>query len=348
VHKLAELAIERISWGLQELHNITTQSPLSSGAQPGRRMQGPGQCEATRAARRKDTVMGNTGMFLVEDCGLQAFKEEPYSPINWGIPDMSKEPKSQPEAQQHRGGRKPEGLPNKTFRSAADIMQGSRRSSTLRPPTTRYATRADVDPMKPPGYTAPASPAHFAVPRQAERNVDRQAWQIHEDYHNVGAPRLEINEAAVGNAEEGSGYTSGWEYENSRWRHPSDMQFRHHSCPTLPHAATNNAPILQPMYSSPSSGEHSPTPPHPAYYHSQSPAAFGNPSAARPAAHIPMSSIGEAPGYSMGLLPGQQQTQMGYAFSGGAVPSSSSSTLTPLTENMSMGWRGFVGSDAPG
>jgi hypothetical protein len=354
VHKLAELAIERISWGLQELHNITTQPitpqpPISGGAQAGRRMLRTGQCEATRTTRIKDTVMGNTGMFLVEDCGLQAFKKEPYSPLNWGISDVPKEPKSKPEAQQHMGGRKPEGLPNETFRSAADIMQGSRRSSTLRLPITRYATRADADPMQPPSYTAPASPAHFAVSRQAERNVDRQAWQMHKGYHHVGPPHLNSSEAAaVAGVEEASGNASGWEYENSRWRRPSDVQFRHNSCPTLPHtAATNNAPVLRPVYSSPSSGEHSPTLPH-AYYHPQPPLGFGTPSTQPAAAHVPMSSIAEAPGYPQGSFPGQQQAQMRYAFGSGGVSSSSSSTLTPLTENTSMEWRGFVGGDASG
>ena len=90
VHKLASLAVERISWGLNELvnmqHDVKSRGrgPLLSGGEGlqrlGIRVAGKNEAELC-SSTAPDTVMGNTGMLLLEDPGLQSFVEESCSPF---------------------------------------------------------------------------------------------------------------------------------------------------------------------------------------------------------------------------------------------------------------------------
>jgi hypothetical protein len=94
VHLLAGLAVEKISSCLQELHRIVTQP---SGALPQRQgqaaMQGVGQSEATRPFCTTDTVMGHTGMFLLEDPGQQIVANEDFALMAWAIPHTATQSK---------------------------------------------------------------------------------------------------------------------------------------------------------------------------------------------------------------------------------------------------------------
>lgn len=93
VHKLANLAVERVSWGLNELKRMGDQTMANVRGQPKapRRwgdieMQGAAGSEAMQGSGTShDTVMGNTGMLLLEDPGLQAFVPEAFSPLSWGV-----------------------------------------------------------------------------------------------------------------------------------------------------------------------------------------------------------------------------------------------------------------------
>jgi len=87
VHKLAELAVQRISDGLTQLGNrkVERQHQAQSSCR-----QSPRQPPltltldtATMTDWSKDTVMGNTGMFLLEESGLQSFAPAPFHPLGW-------------------------------------------------------------------------------------------------------------------------------------------------------------------------------------------------------------------------------------------------------------------------
>jgi hypothetical protein len=85
VHKLASLAVEKISWGLEELRkNMEGSGPRHRDSAT--EMQEAGQNEARRNPMgRRDTVMGNTGMFSLEEPGLQSFTSEAFAEARAGI-----------------------------------------------------------------------------------------------------------------------------------------------------------------------------------------------------------------------------------------------------------------------
>ncbi|KAF2815918.1 uncharacterized protein BDZ99DRAFT_362677, partial [Mytilinidion resinicola] len=91
IHKLAGLAVERVSWGLAELgkRQIQQRAESSRGATMGE-ASGSGAAEGSRQRvldvpehSPSDTVMGNTGMYLLEDPGLQSFSPESFQPLGW-------------------------------------------------------------------------------------------------------------------------------------------------------------------------------------------------------------------------------------------------------------------------
>jgi hypothetical protein len=99
VHKMASLAVERVALGLAEISRLKEQIRVSGGDAAGvlRRMgehkegdikmQGSAGSGATPFWKaNRDTVMGNTGMILLEDPGLQSFVPEPFSPFTWNTP----------------------------------------------------------------------------------------------------------------------------------------------------------------------------------------------------------------------------------------------------------------------
>lgn len=97
VHNLASMAVERVSWGLAELRRMTsapdthvrTRAPLvtrEGGSRCDAEMQGTAKNEARPGfGSMHDTVMGNTGMLLLEDPGLQSFVPEAFTPLTWSM-----------------------------------------------------------------------------------------------------------------------------------------------------------------------------------------------------------------------------------------------------------------------
>lgn len=97
VHELASMAVERMSWGLAELGRMNRtrdthdniHSPIISGSGVSGsdlQIQYPSETEIRESSgAMHDTVMGNTGMLLLEDPGLQSFVPEAFAPLTWSV-----------------------------------------------------------------------------------------------------------------------------------------------------------------------------------------------------------------------------------------------------------------------
>ena len=94
VHKLAELAVSRISDGLVQLGNRREErkrqaaaSRRSSQASQPHEQRPPTLTLDTTSMMdwSSDAVMGNTGMFLLEDTGLQSYVQQPFRPLGWNM-----------------------------------------------------------------------------------------------------------------------------------------------------------------------------------------------------------------------------------------------------------------------
>lgn len=97
VHNLATLAVRRISDGLAMLGQRQQQREQASlpKRQPGHQNQPTLQIDtASMTDFSGDTVMGNTGMFLLEDPGLQSHVASSFQPLGWNIAGGSAHPSS--------------------------------------------------------------------------------------------------------------------------------------------------------------------------------------------------------------------------------------------------------------
>jgi len=243
VHKLASMAIERISWGLQELKAVTQRPPRPERSQDNE-MQGV-QSEATHASRSMcgDAVMNATGMLLLEDSGLQGFVPEAFTPITWNF--EGNEPTLGFHAKQEMFGdttlsgspiRSP--LPGENlddFRPAG-VMQGLPRSTTMRSAPTRYATQAMDDPP-PPGVTVPTS---RAPPQQQIKNRPNSIKGLNHPPHFRHAQLREDHQKPWNHLSVAAGPNTAPILDTGRFQRPGqglDAQMRHNSCPSIPQVA---------------------------------------------------------------------------------------------------------------
>jgi hypothetical protein len=279
VHKLATLAVERISWGLTELHKIDfrarTSGVTARGHQRGDSAMQGRQSEATHGSSASDTVMGNTGMSLLEDPGLQAFVHEAFTPIRWAAPAPSTaftrdQEHNLPHGARERGPFRTE-IPRRDFqhvRSAVE-MQGTRKSPTIGSAPTRYATPLDDDP-RPHGFTAPTSPTTLVIPHLTRPSLssrvqhEAQLFEEHQDWsppHSLhdqapttaSQPRKnrdrhqDADLRAPGRLQQ----YQGVHLTSAAPHQAPNVQSRHNSCPSLPQY-TSDPPLLRPTHSSPS------------------------------------------------------------------------------------------------
>lgn len=98
VHKLAELAVHRISSGLITLEQRRQQREQQQAAVMSRRQSGYQPTlqidTASMTDFSGDAVMGNTGMFLLEDPGLQSYIAPSFQPLGWNMAGSSSAPPS--------------------------------------------------------------------------------------------------------------------------------------------------------------------------------------------------------------------------------------------------------------
>ncbi|KNG44041.1 rnb-domain-containing protein [Stemphylium lycopersici] len=191
VHKIARYAVKKLSWGLQRLHDIVTPSPhgIQAHDQQGNRtlMQDAKQNEATRDAGTMGSVMGHTGMQLLEDCGLQGSVRESFAPMTWGALGLPTESPTSRGNSPHHARAEQKNVPDSWVHGGdtknsrpADVAQDSKISTTRCSAPIRYATPSDDDRMQPHGYTAPTSPTYFSRPDNQHLEAstrDHQGWQ---------------------------------------------------------------------------------------------------------------------------------------------------------------------------
>jgi hypothetical protein len=213
VHKLANLAVERISWGLHQLQKMksapgghqaadvsgtpmTASSMVVQNSGGDEVMQGPatyrnsgatscGSEATTYSGEIQDTVMGNTGMILLEDPGLQSFVPEAFSPFTWvmagdewegaAMTADSKEENvlsSKPSRKPRRRGQGNDSLTSmrtgeqcdddtRTARSSGRAHVGQRSAANAGAPTAQnlsYVPYTHADVLSGPASTSPQSP----------------------------------------------------------------------------------------------------------------------------------------------------------------------------------------------
>ncbi|KAH8723753.1 hypothetical protein GQ44DRAFT_773629 [Phaeosphaeriaceae sp. PMI808] len=174
-HRLAILAVKRISWGLKELDNIVKfptgrpSPPESFGGDV--EMQGT-QSEAKRDlhTRSTDMVMNATGMLLLEDPGLQSFVPEAFAPIAWNLegiqPPIPLQPPhevalSQVEITQYEFLDLTRSDKDTDDTRSMEVVQDLRRSTTKRSAPTRFTSPTHAD-RQPPDVTDPTP--HASLP----------------------------------------------------------------------------------------------------------------------------------------------------------------------------------------
>lgn len=91
VHSLAKLAVTRISAGLLQLgQRRQEREAMYQSAGPSSRRSSDttlmfGSNIRPDMSFANDSVMGNTGMFLLEDPGLQSFTPQAFAPLGWNM-----------------------------------------------------------------------------------------------------------------------------------------------------------------------------------------------------------------------------------------------------------------------
>lgn len=277
VHKLATLAMERISWGLKELRDVTqaqTQPPPTRQDRDGdAKMQGTGS-EATQALRAEyeNTVMNATGMLLLEDPGLQGFVPEAFAPISWnlsefeaGIPQLKVERNPPQDQLVHQAQRQTSRGSDEDIHDvrSAGALQGQRRSTAMRSAHTSYATSSLDDPQ-PPSVTAPDSRTRLAKPMQQHHHVHATATATNPNFHYGPPPHLrhaQLRDVSRDNhefrpASSVSDKTPLHHPVTFPDQHPNLLaQLRHNSCPSISVAPDPGSMLSNFSYSSSSSPE---------------------------------------------------------------------------------------------
>jgi hypothetical protein len=255
VHKLASLAVEKISWGLEELRKSM------DGSGPRHRdsateMQEAGQNEARRnPVGRRDTVMGNTGMFSLEEQGLQSFTSEAFAPFTWSSAGVEfatpplvqlKQEQESPPQQEVKPLYRRKARESDNSASIAGVLKRSRRSPRESAPD-RFG--AAISQQLQGGGTVSAPPKCSAVRQHhgryeeiaSERHLHQSTYLPHSSHHN--SPTSELSTRGWEQSIHGGGGGGGGGAIRGKDRSPPmrepnrppmlSPQLRHNSCPLL-------------------------------------------------------------------------------------------------------------------
>ena len=257
VHKLASLAVEKISWGLEELRkSMEGSGPRHRDSPTG--VQEAGQNEARRnPGGRRDTVMGNTGMYSLEEPGLQSFTPETFAPFTWSsagaelamspLMQLKQEQESpRPQHEVQLLGRTKVREPDNSA-SIAGVLERSRRSPPGSASDRSRAATSQEHAQLQGGGTVSAPPKCSAV-RQHHGGYDETASERHlqqstylpysSSHHNSPTSEFPNRAWEQGRHEDGGGGAIGRKRQSPPMRGPNrpailSPQLRHNSCPLL-------------------------------------------------------------------------------------------------------------------
>jgi hypothetical protein len=285
VHTLAPLAVEKLSWGLDQLRKTVveegTQRPLEKTDTTSTAFN-----EIPRVGKGSgDTVMGNTGMMLLEEQGLQSYTTECFTPFTYAETEAASEAAIPSQSKQEQ---------DPKFYGSFNSMAGMKldRSITTVPVSKELQGGAESPPRSasrrycaPPSHehfqphssaTGPASPRSLAAPvPQQNRNEativsDHHRQQRRQSPHSRHPKSRRTTPLLVNPHDQrpdsgtgGSGsaaITQAWYQLASTPENDQSpaAQCRHNSCPAL-HEFATTPPLLRPTYSSPlANNSHSP------------------------------------------------------------------------------------------
>lgn len=274
LHKLAELAVEKLSWGLDRLrlHLETIRAP-----HPPNYLAAPILDKADPhhlAPCFHDTVMGNTGMLLLEDPGLQSHTSEHFSPLTWVLTGAESEASisshSRDEQEQRYYGKTSilngvtlqgsikSALALKELQDTAgspqDPMSGSNRASRSKTmdQSQHCATRLGPPMSLAESINRAQHPRQDPSPHLQNRNVRRVTPPSTITQNDSSQLRLR------GGGEIRTPKQHASSVSKNRQQQMSVAQLRHNSCPVL-HPFATTPPLLRSTHSSPlSNGPQSP------------------------------------------------------------------------------------------
>lgn len=274
MHRLAELAVEKLSWGLDRLR---LKLETNQAVHPSDHVVAPVPDQDTVdrvTACFHDTVMGNTGMVLLEDSGLQSHTSERFSPLTWVVAEAGSEAsiRSHLKQEQHQ-----QQACGQSVISNGMMLHGSGKSAltlqelqgTAGSPQNPVSERNRASPPTQVGQphhcaTKLSPPISFAESMTRPQHSRQDPSPHLHGYHSrrVTPPTAVAykDTPQVRNRSSKFRTPEQWAHSNStnKQHQMSAAQLRHNSCPSL-HPFATTPPLLRSTYSSPlSNGLHSP------------------------------------------------------------------------------------------
>lgn len=273
IHKLAPLAIRRISWGLNQLRDITqgnmdsTQTKQEHDPQADKLSLGS---EAVHSSNKGygDTVMGATGMYLLDDPGLQGCAHEAFAPFRWdatvsepaAFAKLEDEPPIAGTTVDHM-----REMSNKPFPT-----ERSHQARSLEGVQSRWRSQAShsapyIDSTSPLSSSQPPTPKPPRSHTSSADSLSQLKYPLHEaaqnDYRPLVTPQwhAQFRPPTRGEPSQRAPVTVSQEAA-MRMQHTAmfsghypntTMQQRHNSCPTIPQQFTR-PPATSGMAYSPS------------------------------------------------------------------------------------------------
>lgn len=277
VHKLASLAVKKLSWGLDQLRAMIGENgTLRPVEEINAKLRAHvGVCDGSKGSR--DTVMGNTGMLLLEEQGLQSYTTERFAPFicpGTDVVSVATTPSKLKEEQdsQFYGfstllADENSNRSNKTVPIAKELQDGvkslpgaalkryraspSQEHFQLQSSVTGPASR-----MSPAASVAQQNRNEASTVSGHRRHQSRQS--LHSRHSNLNQITPPSNKCHDERPDSGTGGCSIIPF-NQAWHQlastPSNYEMsaapnRHNSCPAR-HEIATTPPVLRPSYTSP-------------------------------------------------------------------------------------------------
>lgn len=277
VHKLASLAVEKLSWGLDQLRAMTRgNDTLRPGEETNAKLTAQMEkCNSRECSR--DTMMGNTGMLLLEEQGLQSYTTERFAPFMCHGTDAVSEATTPSILKEEQDSQfygfanlladEKSKRSNKTLQILEGLQDGAGSVPSVAlerhfaPPSQKvFQLQSSVT-----GPASPISPAASVAGQDRNeaglisghyRHQSRQSlYSQHSKWDQNTPPSNKYHDERP---DSGTGGCSGTQFNQARHHlasTPSNHKMsvvsnRHNSCPA-PHAIATTPPFLRPSYSSP-------------------------------------------------------------------------------------------------